>query len=67
MSAAKKCDRCGVFYEPKKKKKTYQIFYREDMLSRHDRTIDLCDACERKLERWIFADRKPKKEEEGEN
>ena len=53
MSDAKKCDRCGSFYD------TYYptiIIKRDTGLT--IRTIDLCPACQDSIESWL--DLKPK-------
>lgn len=48
MSNAKKCDRCGAFYEEK-----HQMFF---VIENNGITIkmkDLCDKCEKELIDWV--------------
>lgn len=55
MSDAKKCDRCGAFYEP---------HYPTTIIKRGPRmrTIDLCPVCQDSIESWL--DLKPKEAED---
>ena len=60
MANAKKCDRCGVFYEPTGKRdeethpyvlgRTGRIGYFDDML------VDLCPSCEEELKKFMCTD-----------
>ncbi len=58
MSNAKKCDRCGAFYEPHVptiiiKKATGISFY----------TMDLCPVCQDSIESWLCLQPKEAKDE----
>lgn len=46
MSEAKKCDRCGKYYDP---------YYTEILLAKGalQNVIDLCPECERELTDWL--------------
>ena len=47
MSDAKKCDRCGAFYEPNKGKEYYI------MKRNFEGYVDLCPVCNISLENWL--------------
>ena len=63
MSSAKKCDRCGVFYE-----QDYDCSAINQNWWRYDVTkdahpygsikLDLCNECKKSLERWLKNDAK---------
>ena len=57
MSDAKKCDRCGAFYEPYKGK-GYYIMKRN-----FEGNVDLCPVCNDSLESWLTL--RPKEAEDG--
>ncbi len=54
MSMAKKCDRCGAFYEHKKEKALYSILAR-DTAKAYNKTssVDLCPGCIEKFDKWL--------------
>lgn len=57
MSNAKKCDRCGAFYEP---------YYQSIIIKSNEvnaKTIDLCPVCQDSIESWL--DLKPKEAADG--
>lgn len=47
MSDAKKCDRCGMFFEPYKKP---IILSKKGVWD----TVDLCPNCGGELDRWLW-------------
>lgn len=49
MSYAKKCDRCGKYYEPYDGQ---QHLRRQHWVNSHD-AYDLCPKCNGKLVRWM--------------
>lgn len=51
MSNAKKCDKCGAFYEPYK---VHTIILKKDSLSNNG--LDLCPDCMNTLELWLNND-----------
>lgn len=59
MSDAKKCDRCGAFYEPHYPTNPTTIIKRAPRM----RTIDLCPVCQDSIESWL--DLKPKEAADG--
>lgn len=56
MSDAKKCDRCGRFYDPYKAK--YVL-----ITNNFNNIKDLCPVCNKALESWLTL--KPKEAEDG--
>lgn len=61
MASAKKCDRCGSFYENKSKMfDNYYSITKKTPLVYDD--VDLCPDCEIKLSEWI---NEFKRKEEG--
>lgn len=57
MSDAKKCDRCGAFYES-----YYPTIIIKKGTGLTVRTIDLCPVCQDSIESWL--DLKPKEAED---
>ena len=54
---AKKCDRCGKFYEGKEEIKPVELFVRDQEKSyRKLSSIDLCPTCREDLLRWLKND-----------
>lgn len=49
MSNAKKCDRCGVYYDPYDR---LILVRRSNWVSQRE-FFDLCPKCNHKLERWM--------------
>lgn len=58
MSNAKKCDRCGAFYEP-----YYPRIFIKKSKEVNAKTIDLCPVCQDSIESWL--DLKPKEAADG--
>lgn len=56
MSDAKKCDRCGAFYNP---------YYPTIIIKKTTgmRTIDLCPVCQDSIESWLTLKPKEAKDE----
>lgn len=63
MAFAKKCDRCGKFYDEYNTKKdnkkfngvmTLNIDFQRDYYSNDP--VDLCPKCMESFEQWLFAD-----------
>ena len=52
MSNAKKCDRCGAYFQPKSWKGQYAFIINPEY-GREGRGFDLCDECMRKLVAWL--------------
>lgn len=56
MARAYKCDRCGEFYEPKKKEKgdfgIYEIISTGEWGLSSPNEKDICPACRKKLAEW---------------
>lgn len=48
MAVARKCDRCGVFYEPSRETKAEYIFVMKDF-----KEVDLCPGCFAALEKFM--------------
>ena len=57
MSDAKKCDRCGAFYEPQ-----YPRIIVKKATGLTTKTMDLCIVCQDSLESWLYL--KPKEAED---
>ena len=53
MSDAKKCDRCGVFYEP-----YYPKIIIKKVSGITAKVMDLCPVCQDSIESWLYL--KPK-------
>lgn len=58
MSNAKKCDRCGAFYEPYKSTVIIQKVTGVRMI-----TMDLCPVCQDSIESWLYLKPKEAKDE----
>lgn len=58
MSNAKKCDRCGAFYEP---------YYPRIIIKKGTETtakmMDLCPVCQDELESWLYQKSKEAEDE----
>lgn len=52
MSAAKKCDRCGAYFQPASRKGQY-AFVINPKHGREAKGFDLCDECMKKLVKWL--------------
>lgn len=54
---AKRCDRCGKFYQASKEKSKY-ILMNNDPTKAYKRIsqVDLCENCLKALERWMKND-----------
>ena len=52
MSAAKKCDRCGAYFQPESWKGQYAFVINPEY-GKEGRSFDLCDECMRKLVAWL--------------
>jgi len=56
MSDAKKCDRCGTFYEEPFKRREYKLHWNKNFDSTTPSTdftpVDLCTDCHGKLMEW---------------
>ena len=50
MAQAKKCDRCGKFYDIFQQKRKFRI---EADCVQYGRTLDLCESCYAELEKWV--------------
>ena len=54
---AKKCDRCGKFYENKDEIKPVELFVRgQEKSYRKLSSVDLCPTCRKDLLRWLKND-----------
>lgn len=51
MSDAKKCDRCGRFFE--RDEQSCEMRITQDLLDFRHKHYDLCPDCMSKLERWL--------------
>jgi hypothetical protein len=58
---AKKCDRCGTFYEAASTKPKLALTTHSNTTSRYIKTIDLCLSCEESLAVWFNEYREEKK------
>lgn len=59
MANAKKCDRCGVFYEPTGKldEETHPyVLCRTGRIGLYDMGVDLCPSCEEELKKFMCTD-----------
>ena len=52
MSAAKKCDRCGAYFQPKGLRGQYAFIINPEH-GREGKGFDLCDECMKKLAVWL--------------
>ena len=50
---AKKCDKCGKFYNPPLKLPEFRVVRTSSTASNYPKRVDLCDECSEKLTRWI--------------
>lgn len=50
---AKKCDRCGAFYEAELTKSKLTLTRYSDTPTRYTKTVDLCLSCEASLVVWF--------------
>ena len=50
---AKKCDRCGVFYEAEKSKSKLTLIKHSNTKSQYIKSVDLCLSCEASLVVWF--------------
>ena len=50
---AKKCDRCGAFYQPELTKSKLALIRHSETKSRYIRSVDLCLSCEASLVVWF--------------
>lgn len=53
MAIARKCDRCGKFYEDSSTRKHYINAFIYQGILMGDRMIDLCDECSAQLKAFI--------------
>lgn len=55
MSNAKKCDRCGKFYDPNEStfKKDVSQFKLAKLKNCFERELDLCQNCQYELKNWM--------------
>lgn len=58
MSDAKKCDRCGAFYEPHNPTVIIEKVTGVRMI-----TMDLCPVCQDSIESWLYLKPKEAKDE----
>lgn len=59
MSVARKCDRCGKYYELSRKKETNGIITMERFISgsyQQNEAYDLCKECREQVLRWLKRD-----------
>lgn len=52
MSAAKKCDRCGTYFQLQSWKEQYAFIINAEY-GKQGKSFDLCDECMRKLVAWL--------------
>lgn len=50
---AKKCDRCGTYYDSKPQHYSAGIRVKTKTGNTYLKSLDLCDECVQDLERWI--------------
>lgn len=66
MANAKKCDRCGKYYDQNKKYllgREHVIGIRFESPNKYNDRIDLCDECLEKIEEFLGADILKEREE----
>lgn len=52
MSAAKRCDRCGAYFQPSIWTGE-SVFVINSEYGREGKAFDLCDECMKKLVKWL--------------
>ena len=55
---AKKCDRCGAFYNPLAFGKAWRYSVVKDCHPYPEHKVDLCNNCRLELEMWLEGDKK---------
>lgn len=50
---AKKCDRCGKYYEPRQRRYTYLLAKYGDKSIDYTEPVDLCKDCSNELYDWF--------------